>query len=432
MTEDNNSNLRLQVHKLLGQADDAVEAHDYETAAELYTKAIEINPHDRQVFINRGNVYEHIGKWNLAIENYTRAIKLNPKPADAYSGRGNAYAKKGEYDLAIADFSKVIELLGSDYPGESSVLAYNGRGRAYKKKGEDDFAVQSFDQAIEILDKKISREPKNSHWHRMRGDVYVEKGEYDLAIADYTRAVVLNPWHVWAYHNRGVAYDKKGDEANASRNYSKAYELDSDFLWEYPDRILSMLNREGSNDDLEELLEQAKEANAQGNFDIAIELCDKAIALDPEDSDAYYNRGIAYVERGKLDSGVSLDLSGRVLRLNPEVIRGDYELAIEDFGKAMDLGFYASKPCHSRGLAYMLKGDFDRAVADFTEAIEYNPDNADAYRDRAIAYILKGETALAIKDYSEAMELTTTPNTPRPPSWSFYLRDVRERREQDK
>ncbi|MDA8001132.1 MAG: tetratricopeptide repeat protein [Alphaproteobacteria bacterium] len=179
-----------------------------------------------------------------------------------------------------------------------------------------------------------------------------------------------------------------------------------------------------------ELLERAEEAIERSDFDRATALCTEAIGLDSDNYQAYHMRGVCRVERGKHDAGVNL--RSKVLKLDPTIMKGEYELAIEDFNKALEIAMYYPRAYHSRGLAYMLKGDFDRAVADFTEAIEYNPDNADAYRDRAIAYILKGETALAIKDYSEAMELTTTPNTPRPPSWSFYLRDVRERREQDK
>ena len=39
-----------------------------------------------------------------------------------------------------------------------------------------------------------------------------------------------------------------------------------------------------------------------------------------------------------------------------------------------------------RGLAYHHKGEYDRAIEDFTKAIELKPNCASAYYDRGVAY----------------------------------------------
>ena len=53
----------------------------------------------------------------------------------------------------------------------------------------------------------------------------------------------------------------------------------------------------------------------------------------------------------------------------------------------------------------MTIGDYDRAIEDYTKAIELDPNPADAYNNRGVAYGKKDESDCAIKDYTKAIEL---------------------------
>jgi tetratricopeptide (TPR) repeat protein len=59
-----------------------------------------------------------------------------------------------------------------------------------------------------------------------------------------------------------------------------------------------------------------------------------------------------------------------------------------------------------RGNSYTAKGDFDHAIADFSRQIEIEPDNADAYRYRSAAYARKQNHEAALADYDRAIEMT--------------------------
>ncbi len=66
-----------------------------------------------------------------------------------------------------------------------------------------------------------------------------------------------------------------------------------------------------------------------------------------------------------------------------------------------DFSFY-----EKQGGANVSKGDFDAAVSDYTKAIELNPSAATALFGRGIAYFNKKSYDLAIADYNKLIELT--------------------------
>ncbi|MBU0988468.1 MAG: SPOR domain-containing protein, partial [Proteobacteria bacterium] len=60
---------------------------------------------------------------------------------------------------------------------------------------------------------------------------------------------------------------------------------------------------------------------------------------------------------------------------------------------------------NNRGSAWFLKGDYDRAIADYTKAIDINPRYTNAYRNRGIIYSKQGDYIHAIEDYNVVLKL---------------------------
>ncbi len=121
--------------------------------------------------------------------------------------------------------------------------------------------------------------------------------------------------------------------------------------------------------------------NEKGEYDSAITDFSKTIELKPDYVAAYHNRGCAYNEKGK------------------------YDLAIADFNKAIELKSDYATAYHNRGYAYNEKGKYDFAIADFNKAIELQPNDAVTYHNRGRVYNRKGEHDLAIADFNKAIEL---------------------------
>ena len=64
------------------------------------------------------------------------------------------------------------------------------------------------------------------------------------------------------------------------------------------------------------------------------------------------------------------------------------------------LGYY-----NSRGNAYRIIGDYQQAIKDYDKAIELDPKDAVAYYRRATAYMDLGDRRQAMKDYKTAARL---------------------------
>ena len=121
--------------------------------------------------------------------------------------------------------------------------------------------------------------------------------------------------------------------------------------------------------------------SGKNEYDRALEDYSKAIELKPDDADAYYNRGVAYARKS------------------------EYDRALEDCSKAIELKPDYAEAYYSRGAAYVIKSEYDRTIEDCSKAIELKPDYAEAYYIRGATYDIKGEHDRALEDYSKAIEL---------------------------
>ena len=59
----------------------------------------------------------------------------------------------------------------------------------------------------------------------------------------------------------------------------------------------------------------------------------------------------------------------------------------------------------SRGIAYAKRREYDRAIADYDKAIDLDPKNAKALYQRGYVYDIKGQRDRAMADYNQAMRL---------------------------
>jgi len=120
---------------------------------------------------------------------------------------------------------------------------------------------------------------------------------------------------------------------------------------------------------------RADSRSDRGEFEKAMEDYDRALELNPEYVDALNNRGMI---RG---------------------LQQQYQEAIRDFDEAIRIRPDFAKAYNNRGNARRFLGDADGALQDFTRAINIKPTYLDAYINRGILFYLTGDSLAACSDW---------------------------------
>jgi len=91
-------------------------------------------------------------------------------------------------------------------------------------------------------------------------------------------------------------------------------------------------------------------------------------------------------------------------------VKGDYDSALADFNKAIELNPDNAENYRNRGTAYFFKGEFFFALTDLNEAIRLDPKNPAAYFIRGSTYKALGQINDANKDFEKVLEISTDPD----------------------
>jgi TonB family protein len=94
-------------------------------------------------------------------------------------------------------------------------------------------------------------------------------------------------------------------------------------------------------------------------------------------------------------------------RANANFVMGEYDTAIADYNKAVELNSKDSTIFFSRALAHYNNKSFNLAIADFDKVVELDPKEAMAYFKRGAALEKVGNFDKALTDYKKAVELDT-------------------------
>ncbi len=112
----------------------------------------------------------------------------------------------------------------------------------------------------------------------------------------------------------------------------------------------------------------------------------KAIQIDPNEAEAYYNRAVI------------------------QNSRKNYIKAIADYDKYISLNTsniaYLADGYLNRGIVYFDTGDLTQALKDISAAVDLAPNDPKTYKARAIIYRKQNKIELAVVDERKAASLT--------------------------
>jgi tetratricopeptide (TPR) repeat protein len=328
-----------------------------EKALADFTRMIALRPDNADGWNGRGNLYHELKEYDKAIADFTQCIPLSPPDYGTYwSNRGISYYAKGDLDAALADLTASIETWRDD---DCTGWARFHRGLVWRKKGELEKALADFtlaaaydpqdsdtyyqvgyiwflreeyDKAIEWFSKAIGAKDSDADYWLARGVCYWtlckndligfwdEGGEViDRAIDDFTKAIALAPDRAEAYFDRGVVYcfkaresnnlikaivmQKATDEAERVVMLAKLEQIGGKAFIPQMDALLRGLR--SNRDQVDVIMSKSFALFAEDDAREAIEDLSRAIELDPNNGEAYYQRGLAYGLLGRRDQALA-------------------------------------------------------------------------------------------------------------------------------
>jgi tetratricopeptide (TPR) repeat protein len=306
-----------------------------------------------------------------------------------------------------------MEEMARTVKDKSIIEDYKKIQREYDKNQKEmdqlkkELAMAQGEAARKKVETRIAAEEK-----LFQANEWFEKGlrhtigrEDDKAIEEYTQAIALNPVYAEAYGYRAAAYYNQGTFTSDPAQYELAVKDFRQVVALKPGTYLAYLS-------------QGAIYIHQKEYEKGIEEINKAIALNPNDALAYVLRGFIYMQENSkypekviADSSKAIAIGGlwsaiaysnRGVTLLME--KKEYDRAIADLNKAIELTPRNAVAYLARGLALAFKSQFNRALEDISRSIELNPKVPAAYNLRGMVYSQMGNPR-AIADFQKACDM---------------------------
>lgn len=272
-------------------------------------------------------------------------------------------------------------------------------------------AAHDWDQATNLLQQLIALDPDRWEFYQNLGTIQSNTGKYQEAAQNF---------------QKGIELARKGLE-NASDSAKLKTDISSMMISEG-----DALHRLDKLDDAMELYKQAAElapqpamayfqaCNAQSNRgtrEVAIDLCSKAIAADPNQWEFYqvlagdqsasgksddaietYEKGAEVARKelaAKPDSALVKNGLGQMLNAEGNIYaqQSKYDLAIAAFAESAKNSAYAALPYFNLCATYYNEKRLDETVTACDQAIASDPTMSEAYYIKAAALFGKGKLA---------------------------------------
>ncbi len=137
----------------------------------------------------------------------------------------------------------------------------------------------------------------------------------------------------------------------------------------------------GGSESAGDLNAAAMQALANQRYELAIDLLQKVVKLDPKYKSAWDNLGRAYLSLGKDDE------------------------ATQAFQKQIEINPYDEFAYNGLGLVYQRQSKYDLAIKDFQKQIEINPLDQNAHANLGLLYVNQKQFAEAIPELEKAVEI---------------------------
>jgi len=286
----------------------------YKEAADLWIRAVRINPNDASIQYNLAKALSDCGLDKESIPHHKKAVELEPKNSKAWLNYGKAASNLGCYEDALHWYDNALSLK-PDY------------AEATLNKGGCLHELKHFEEAINHFDQTLSLKPDYAEAWSNKGVTLIELERYEEAINHFDRALNLKPNYAEAWSNKGIVLNELKHFEEALTHYDKALSLKPDYAEAWSNKGVTLIELE--------------------RYEEAINHFDRALNLKPDYAEAWSNKGIVLNELKHFEE--ALTHYDKALSLKPSYAEAwsnkgislnnlkRYEEAINHFDRALSL-----------------------------------------------------------------------------------------------
>jgi tetratricopeptide (TPR) repeat protein len=231
------------------------DAGDTPQAVSTLRQAILQSPKDISLYLDFANICFSHESFQVGIDVITEGLSLQPNSDDLYVARGVLYVQLAQYDKAEADFEKAYEI----NPHQSLSVAAQGLT-----------AVQAndLDHALISIQQKLKRQPNDPMLLYLQADVLSQRGvdpgtpDFNLAMRSAQKAVALQPSLASSRAVLAKLYMQTGQYQLAIEQCRKALAIDpKDQTAVY--RLIQALRKTNQTKEIPELLQRLAKLREQ-------------------------------------------------------------------------------------------------------------------------------------------------------------------------
>lgn len=368
------NNQSRTVLPLLQKAEREFRFFDYEATFLTLENAVAQNPNSFEALLMRSKFKQLIGMEAEARIDFENASRINPLAANLYGYHGN----QGLLRILSLEPEKAVTGLNT---GQTLNYYYQTLDEQFLAKTEDDDnlgwqqleeIVQEIEAdnlllAMDLIDTFLVDFPKSAIGYDLRGVVLQKQELLSEAVLAFSKAVTLDPNLAIAWYNFGKVEEELGRLEQAKIYFDKAIMLQEDLTKAYFGRALlakRMGDKENALKDYNTIIEKNGEIymeaylnrgltkKALGDYNGSINDINRALEAFPNNPKVLKNRG------------------------NLQLLFGLPQKAIDDYTRAIELDNNYAEAYYNRALAHFLLYDSISGCADLEKSADLGYEQA--------------------------------------------------------
>ncbi len=256
---------------------------------------------------------------------------------------------------------------------------------------------QQWEKAVSLCYQALKLQPDFAPAYKVLGVVMQRRGQLEEAKYWYDQALAIQPDFAEVHANLGSFYAAKKKWKEAIKSYEKALQLQPDLAGVYrnlvrichynnqPDKAAvyqyQALKLEPEKVKLEDYFSLARNLIEQNQWEVVIDLYQKALELYPQTPKLYYLLGKAFSHQQQ------------------------WEAVISNYKQAIELNPKASHYYNSLGDIFTQLQNWDEAINCYSHSLQINPDVCWSYFKLADVWMECQNWEKAIKNYRQGLKL---------------------------